>query len=738
MANIIYGGIMLELKNICKSYNKNGNHQVALKNINLSLSSRGIVSIVGKSGSGKTTLLNIIGSLDKSNFGEIIVDNKNIRDFNEDELDSYRNNYIGFIFQNYNLIDHRSAFDNVKLKLTISSLDETKINYLTEEALKKVDLFKYKDKLPCHLSGGEKQRVAIARVIASDSKIILCDEPTGALDYKTGIEILDILKELSKDRLIIMVTHNLELAKKYSNRIITMQDGEIINDTGNKKEDKEINELKLNKVKLDIKTIFDIALSNLKLKKKRNILLALTASIGIIGISIILSISNGFNDSLGDYEEYISNKVPIIISSYKKEKDNKKYKNTKIISINKDDNKNYISKSFITYFNNINKDYILYKKYNYLINLNLIQKSDKVYEVNNNSFKTIPGNVNDNYEIIEGRLPSKYDELVVEINSDNSLNSNISKALNIKENDNLDSIIGKDIKLVFNNEYYKKNEDYYLVNDINNELYDNKNNLTLRVVGIIKVKEELKDEVPSDNSIYYLDSLVSHIVSKNKNSNIVNDQKNKNYNLITKESVSETEKGELLCYLGSDKCINSILVYPSSFESKDKLIYEINKYNEDYSNKVSIIDESKTMYDMSIKIIDIITIVLVSFSFISLIVSSVMIGIITYISVLERKKEIGILRSMGVSKNNIRLIFIMENMILGFISGIGGLFISIILSGPINIIFNSLLEADSIYLMKFSNNILLILLSIILSALGAYIPSKNASNQDIILSLETA
>ena len=298
---------MLELKNICKSYNKDGNHQVVLKNINLKLPSCGIISIVGKSGSGKTTLLNIIGSLDKSDFGEILVDNKNIRNFTEDELDSYRNKYIGFIFQSYNLIEHRTVIDNVKLKLVLSMQDESKANLLAEDSLKKVGLYDYKNKLPCNLSGGEKQRVAISRVIASDSKIILCDEPIGALDNKTGIEILNILKELSKDRLIIMVTHNEELARKYSSRIITMQDGEIVKDTLNKEVVDTNIELKLSKVKLDIKTLFKIALDNLKIKKRRNILLALTASIGIIGISIILSISNGFNDSLDDYKKYISN-----------------------------------------------------------------------------------------------------------------------------------------------------------------------------------------------------------------------------------------------------------------------------------------------------------------------------------------------------------------------------------------------------------------------------------------------
>ena len=730
---------MLELKNICKSYNNDGNHQVVLKNINLKLSDKGIVSIVGKSGSGKTTLLNIIGSLDKSDFGEIIVDNKNIREFSEEEYDSYRNKYIGFIFQNYNLLDHRSALDNIKLKLIISSEDESKITSLSEESLKKVGLYDYKDKLTCNLSGGEKQRVAIARVIASNSKIILCDEPTGALDNKTSTEILNILKELSKDRLIIMVTQNMEIAKKYSNRIITMQDGEIINDTLNKEIVSSNEELKLSKTKLDIKTIFNLALNNLKIKKKRNILLSLTASIGIIGISIILSISNGFNDSLNDYKKYISNKIPIIISPYKNNKDNKKYINSKVIRINKEDNSNYINNNFITYYKNINKEYISYSKYNYLIKLNLIQYSDKYYEVDDSIFKTMPSNnIRDNYDILEGRLPSKYNELLLEINSDNSFSKEISKALNINDNDSLDSVIGRDIKLVLNDNYYIKVDDYYNKREINKEVYDNKNNISLKIVGIIKVRKDKKEEVTSNNAIYYKDSLVDYIINKNKTSNIVNDQKNKNYNLLTRESLIDNDKNDLLCLLGKEKCISSIFVYPSSYESKDKIINSINKYNNDYiSNKVSIIDESKIMYDMSIKIIDIITIVLICFSSISLIVSSIMIGIITYISVLERKKEIGILRSMGSSKKDIKFLFIMENVLLGFSSGIVGIFISIMSSPIINTIFKRLLETDSIFLMKFSNNIMLILLSISLSVLGAYIPSKKASDENIITSLES-
>ncbi len=728
---------MIELKNICKSYHSNGIYEVALKNINLDLSSKGLISVVGKSGSGKTTLLNIIGSLDNSDFGELIVDGKNIREFSDNELDSYRNKYVSFIFQNYNLIDHMSVIDNIKLKMTISYDDENRVIYEAEEALKKVGLYKYKNKLPMYLSGGEKQRIAIARAISSDSKIILCDEPTGALDHKTGIEILNILKELSKEKLVIMVTHNIELAKKYSNRIITMEDGEIISDTGNKKTDDIIEDFKIPKIKMNIKTIIKIAYSNLKLKKKRNILLALTASIGIVGISIILSISNGFNDSLDEYEKYISNKVPVIISAYKQEKSNKKYSESKIININKDENSNYINKTFINYFNNINKEYVSSIKYNYLVKLNIINKD--YYELDNSIFKTMPNNIKENYDLVEGRLPSRYDELLLEINTDNSFSSDISKSLNLKNNDALDTIINKEIKLVLNNDFYYRNEDSFNKKTIDKEMYDNKNNIKLKIVGIIKVKKDKVDEVTSDNSIYYMDTLVNQVISKNKNSDIVSEQKNKDYNLITREPLSEKEKKEFLCYLGSEKCISNILVYPDSFESKDNIIKLINKYNEDYVlNKVNIIDESKTLYDMSIKIINVITTVLVFFSSISLVVSSIMIGIITYISVLERKKEIGILRSMGVSKTNIKYLFICENIILGFISGITGILISIILSGPINLVTKELLESSEIYSMRLSDNILLILLSMGLGALGAYIPSKKASSENVIRSIENA
>ncbi|MBR4830272.1 MAG: ABC transporter ATP-binding protein/permease [Bacilli bacterium] len=727
---------MLELKNICKSYHSNGIYEIALKNINLKLPQTGLISVVGKSGSGKTTLLNIIGALDNSDFGELIVDNKNIRDFNDEELDSYRNKYISFIFQNYNLIDHMSVLDNIKLKRTISNDDENVVIYDSEEALKKVGLYKYKNKLPIYLSGGERQRVAIARAISSDSKIILCDEPTGALDHKTGIEILNILKELSKEKLVIMVTHNLELAKKYSNRIITMEDGEIISDVGKDIKD-DIEEFKITKNKLNIKTIIKLAYSNLKLKKKRNILLALTSSIGIVGISIILSISNVFNDSLDDYEKYISSRVPIIISSYKEEKSNKKYSDSKIINISNSESSNYINKTFINYFNDINKDDIESTKYNYLIKLNIIGKDNNYFEIDNSLFSTIPNNIKDNYDLVEGRLPSKYNELLVEINPDNSISSSISKALNIKNNNSLEDINSKELKLVLNNDYYSKQDDSYIVKSINKDMYENKNNITLKVVGIIKVKKDKIDEVNSSNMIYYMDSLVNQVISTNKSSDIVNSQKSKNINLITKESLNEKEKNELLCYLGSDKCINSILIYPKSFESKDNIINYIDKYNNDYiNNKVSVIDESKTLYDMSIKIIDIITTVLVFFSSISLFVSSIMIGIITYISVLERKKEIGILRSMGVSKRNIKYLFICENMILGFISGITGIFISIILSGPINIITKELLESSNIYTMRLGDDLLLIILSMLLGMIGAYIPSKKASKENVITSLE--
>jgi putative ABC transport system permease protein len=727
---------MIELKNICKIYHSNGIYEVALKNINLDLSSKGLISVVGKSGSGKTTLLNIIGSLDNSDFGELIVDGKNIREFSDNELDSYRNKYVSFIFQNYNLIDHMSVIDNIKLKMTISYDDENRVIYEAEEALKKVGLYKYKNKLPMYLSGGEKQRIAIARAISSDSKIILCDEPTGALDHKTGIEILNILKELSKEKLVIMVTHNIELAKKYSNRIITMEDGEIISDTGNKKTDDIIEDFKIPKIKMNIKTIIKIAYSNLKLKKKRNILLALTASIGIVGISIILSISNGFNDSLDEYEKYISNKVPVIISAYKQEKSNKKYSESKIININKDEISNYINKTFINYFNNINKEYVSSIKYNYLVKLNIINKD--YYELDNSIFKTMPNNIKENYDLVEGRLPSRYDELLLEINTDNSFSSDISKSLNLKNNDALDTIINKEIKLVLNNDFYYRNEDSFNKKTIDKEMYDNKNNIKLKIVGIIKVKKDKVDEVTSDNSIYYMDTLVNQVISKNKNSDIVSEQKNKDYNSITREPLSEKEKKEFLCYLGSEKCISNILVYPDSFESKDNIIKLINKYNEDYVlNKVNIIDESKTLYDMSIKIINVITTVLVFFSSISLVVSSIMIGIITYISVLERTKEIGILRAIGASKQDIRRVFNAETFIIGLASGTIGILITLLLNIPINMVIKHITDVSNLTHLPLLGAVVLILISMILTVIAGLIPSSFAAKKDPVEALRT-
>ena len=288
---------MLKLKNITKIYQLDNQSQVkALNNVSIDFRQSEFVSILGPSGCGKTTLLNIVGGLDHYTEGDLLIDNKSTKQFKDSDWDSYRNHQIGFIFQSYNLINHQSVLANVELALTLSGVSKKERRKRAIDALESVGLKDQMYKKPNQLSGGQMQRVAIARALVNNPEIILADEPTGALDSKTSVQIMELLKKISKDKLIIMVTHNEELAFKYSNRVIKLLDGNIIEDT-NPYSATETDTVKFQtkKIAMNFKTALSLSFNNLLTKKGRTILTAFAGSIGIIGIALILSLSNGVN-----------------------------------------------------------------------------------------------------------------------------------------------------------------------------------------------------------------------------------------------------------------------------------------------------------------------------------------------------------------------------------------------------------------------------------------------------------
>ena len=732
---------MLEIRNITKIYQNK-----VLDNISINFRKNEFVSILGPSGSGKTTLLNIIGGLDKYNSGDIIVNGKSTKKFNDKSWNSYRSNYVGFIFQNYNLINHISVYKNIELVLDIASRKNKKSKVM--KYLKMVGLEKYANRKVNELSGGQMQRVAIARALVNNPDIILADEPTGALDSKTSIEIIKIIKKISKSKLVIMVTHNKDLAKKYSDRIISLKDGKVINDTNPLYNIYTKDILKLKKTKMNYRTAILLSINNIRTKRSRTIITSLASSIGIIGIALILAISNGFKKQLNGYEKSTLSMFPITITNkYVSGKNNrvnkKEYSKAKKLYLyekNYNIHSNQINDSYVKYIsNNINKytNLISYERIN---NFNLVIKTSeyKTSQSNLLSFYELPSNNSfliNNYDLLYGSYPKNKHDLVIITNSKNEINSSIIDFLGIdKLNINFNNIVGKKMKIINNDNYYEYYNDMFFKKKIDDELYDNSSNITLKIVGIIRGKKDndlssiiegLDDNV---SKIGYNVNLINEMVDNNKNSIIVNKQKTSDNIYINDDIILSKE--EALTYLNENKTPKLINIYPSSFENKKNIIKYLDNYNKNFKNKVYYTDYAKQISKLSNNIINGITITLLAFSSISLLISSIMIGIITYISVLERTKEIGILRSLGARKKDIVRVFNSEVLIIGISSGLIGILLTQILLLFINQVLYKLTGIKNIGILDFKDSVILILISVILTLIGGYIPSKKASNKN--------
>ena len=747
---------MLELKNIKKGY-KTGNvmHNV-LKGINLKFHKNEFVAILGPSGSGKTTLLNIIGGIDQYDEGNLIINQKSTKNFKEQDWDAYRNNCIGFIFQNYNLINHLDILANVEMTLTLSGLKKRRKKAM--ELLNKVGLKKQIHQKPNQLSGGQMQRVAIARAIANNPDIILADEPTGALDSKTSIQIMDLIKKIAKDKLVIMVTHNPNLANQYANRIIEMKDGKIISDSNPSKE-KENNQniFQISKTSMKFWTALHLSFNNLKTKKGRTFLTSFASSIGIIGIALILSLANGFDKQLSFFEQTTLSTLPIIISPNLQEDLIPKISDETtslypdidyIIPIKNDNNThNQITKDYLTYLQKINKKYLAGINYTYQMGINVLQKTNgKV----NTSIINYPQTIDDNllkkrYDILAGKIPNAIDEVVLEVDTKNQINEDYLAILGYNSNKNLNfkDVLNRQITIALNEDYYQKENNYFIPNPNLTSLFENKNNITLKVVGIIRLKKEYPEN--SSSKIYYSNELINYLSNTNQNSKIVKAQEKADYNVITGEKFDlstlegQKVKENILTFLGDDLIPYEIQLYPQNYESKEQIIKFLDKYNEGKGDeqKIFYTDEAKMMSSLSNNIIDAITIILIAFSSISLIVSCIMISIIMYISVLERSKEIGILRSLGASKKDITRVFNAESFIIGITSGLIGIFITWLLLFPINYILYSLTELENIAIMNPIHSLILISISTIITLIGGFIPSKIASQKDPVKALKT-
>ena len=765
---------MLDLKNISKSY-KTGNFvQHALKKVILCFRKNEFVAILGPSGSGKTTLLNIIGGLDRYDSGDLIINGKSTKKFKATEWDSYRNNCVGFIFQSYNLISHISVLENVEMALTLSGYKRKNKREKALEALDKVGLKDHAHKRPNQLSGGQMQRVAIARSLVNNPDIILADEPTGALDSTTSVQIMNLIKEIAKDKLVIMVTHNPELAKNYASRIIEFKDGEILSDSNPIKEEEiDTGTVHIKKTVLSYLSAIHLSFNNIKTKKGRTFLTAFAASIGIIGIALILSLSNGFQLQIDKFEKSTLSQMPITISSQAMQMDEETLEEQMQTSTNKKDkypteqvvkptesvmekivHTNNITKDYINYIENIDSNLLSGISYLKKTGLNLITKDNnnnykKVDMANSMMWQIFPtrtqdkesGIVEDNYDVLAGKIDSKEEGLILAIDSKNEVSKALIESLGFDSSKNIsfDDILNKEFKIVTNNDYYKKLGNNFIPTSNYDEVYNNTNSITVKIKAIIRGKED-KEMFTNQALIFYTGALVDKIISINKDSEIVKAQEDKDYNILTGTSFDDTTtKEDILAYLGADMTPAVIYLYPKDFASKDKITSYLDKYNKNKadSDKITYTDMAKLMSSLSSGIMDAITVVLIAFSSISLVVSSIMIAIITYISVLERTKEIGILRALGARAKDITRVFNAETMLIGLCSGILGLVIAYLLTFPANRIIENLSGLASVAKLNPVHALILLLISVSLTVLSGFIPAKMASKKDPVIALRT-
>lgn len=853
---------MLKIQNITKIYGKDIEKVEALRGINVEFRRNEFVSILGPSGCGKTTLLNIIGGLDRYTAGDLIIEGYSTKDYKEGDWNNYRNKKIGFIFQSYNLIPHLSVLKNVEMALTLSGVDPVNRKNRALEVLEKVGLTDKANKRPNQLSGGQMQRVSIARALVNEPEVILADEPTGALDSESGIQVLDLLKEVAKDRLVIMVTHNSNLADKYSTRIVKLSDGLIVEDsmpydssfepkicpeTGEelvtdgpeqsekvsrtKKVIKKVVVLVRNKKKTGEKTSmsFGTAISlsfrNLLNKKGRTLITATASSIGIIGIILILALSAGASGYIRKLEENSLSMYPITVQKdsvnfssmvqilMNDKSDRDKFPNSDVIYTKK-----VIGNLFDEIINNgaeffsqndlpAIKEYIEthkdelqefgYVKYNYGTELNVYcnyveaadyMKTSPFTDSMDSLFEavglpasmasvvrpyanmiTVWDEMMDNPELLKkqydmvgdnSRWPTSANEVVIVVNNRNEIDDYALFALGIKgESEITNAFLGGDDS--FSNTTFTTDEllnveyklatkaDYYYYDEVNdiwkvrakktksisfvegkNEI-DEENTVTVKVVGVIRPKKGVN--VTSINGLIgYLPELNDLMIERATNHPAVIAQLESNFNIVTGAAITAAQKATLLKNMGMIDTTkpNSIQLYSNSFEDKEKLVAFLEGYKVQTGDKIKYFDQLDLVMSYVETLTTTITAVLVGFSAISLVVSSIMIAIIIYTSVLERRKEIGVLRSLGARKMDISNVFNAESALIGSLSGLIGALIAFLIILPVNVILYNLLDVQRLIIMEWWHVVMMVGISTGLSLLAGFIPARIAADRD--------
>lgn len=845
------GKYILELKDIKKDYKLADNVVPALKGVSMAFRHNEFVSILGPSGCGKTTMLNIIGGLDQYTSGDLIIKGQSTKKFKGGDWDTYRNHSIGFVFQSYNLIPHLSVLGNVELALTLAGISSKERKQRAMAVIERVGLKNECKKRPNQLSGGQMQRVAIARALVNNPEILLADEPTGALDSKTSVQIMELIKEISKERLVIMVTHNTELAEKYSSRIIKLLDGKVIDDSNPPSENDDALEriietlpqnaqnlqkndkkaFKKKKSSMSVFTAFMLSLKNLITKKGRTILTSVAGSIGIIGVALVLAISNGFTnyinkmqtDTLGGYPIAVST-VAIDYSSLssfmgesnkvgtsEEEGSFGVYNPSTIIA--KMGNYNFISDKFVKYINDYieednkkgDRKSLSSVQFTYATNLKVLTEGSEgiifvdtkpttssIYGTSSSLFYEGLSDkdfVLSNYDIVEGKYPENKNEVLLVLNSTGALSTDMLTKLGIAVSVNSEGeyerilysdVIGKTYKVISNDTYYTP-------------VYDSEGNVTefstlakadyqtafdgasetLSICGVMKPRKDIVVEV-FDAGIMYLPELATSYQQDCKNSLIV--QKSiddgkfyvpftvdiselkgfglgiQNFNTPAEivgfvkssfdiDMTAEEATNLGLQMVGASTIPTGIYLYPKDFDGKAEVLKLIDDWNASENgahNKIVYTDATEVLTGTLGELINIISYVLIAFAAISLLVSSIMIGIITYVSVVERTKEIGVLRSIGARKRDIARVFNAETFIIGLFAGLIGVVLTYILCFPVNAIIAKVSGGlKNIAVLKFNHALILIAVSFVLTLISGLIPARIASKKDPVVALRS-
>ena len=800
---------MLQLRNIVKAYKVGEFYQRALDGVTLSFGERGFVSILGESGSGKTTFLNIIGGLDRYDDGDLIINGKSTKQFKDADWDAYRNNSIGFVFQSYNLISHISVLANVEIAMTLSGISKRERKAKAMRILDLVGLKAHVYKKPTQLSGGQKQRVAIARAVTNDPDIIMMDEPTGALDTETSEEIMNLVKDVFQNKLVIMVTHNEPLAKDYSDRIIRLQDGKVIDDTKPHEASNDPSLYQMKKTSMNFFTALRLSLSNLRTKFTRTLITSFAGSIGIIGIALVLALSNGFDSEIGNLERDTLSDLPISMDENVQTPfgppaavvtRGAEFSNQELIdlgfAIPFDPqaalrlHRNTLTDEYVEYLNAMDPSWTSLIRYTYGVSLNFLNmRGDDLTIVNRGNLRLgfLPREevLAKDYEVLAGRRPENDFEMLLRVDEFNRFDSRVAIELGLGEEPlPLEDLIGTEIRLVPISAYFEKNEDtgfYSRTSDLQGA-YDAAWQMT--VVGV--VRPVVAPDFPDNSVLLYSSQLPAIVIEEAQQSQLVADQLRSTFYLLgdpsSPLSVLDSPRGttriNALRTVGAVSTPSRIEIYPSTFDNKVLIRAYLDAWNEpavaapinasvgdtweagdgylrtfdgevwrvtSESSFQTLSDDDRILYQDFAQtitgffsdLLSTISVVLVIFAAISLLVSSIMIGIITYVSVIERTKEIGILRAIGARKKDISRLFNAETIIIGVTAGSIGVLITFGLSFPINqllIRFVDTVDFDLVIL-RVDHAVYLVMISTFLTLISGLIPSSIAAKKDPVEAL---